>query len=274
MEEFIAFFETMATDIPKKMGWVISCLVFTWVLEAIIPLVRHDYNKWKHDGINMIFFLFTALINLLIGIMAISVFVWIENGGFGLLNWINLPLWAELAIAVLALDLFAQYGIHYFLHRIKWMWKMHMVHHSDTKVDATTGTRHHPGDYFLRELVGLGTVLIFGIPVAFWAFYRIVTIFFTYMTHANIRLPYWMDKTLSFIFITPNIHKFHHHFERPWTDTNFGNVFSIWDRLFGTLVYDDPKKIKFGLDVLEGEKDEDIMYQLKLPFNDTVQTDY
>ena len=100
MEEFIVFFENIATDTPKKLGWVISCLLFTWLLEAIIPLVRHDYNKWKHDGVNLIFFLFTALVNLLIGLMAISVFVWIENGGFGILNWVGLPLWAELAIAV------------------------------------------------------------------------------------------------------------------------------------------------------------------------------
>ena len=149
-----------------------------------------------------------------------------------------------------------------------------MVHHSDTKVDATTGTRHHPGDYLTRELVGLVVVIIFGIPVAFWAFYRIVTIFFTYTTHANISIPFWLDKTLSYVFVTPNVHKFHHHFERPWTDSNFGNVFSIWDRIFGTFVYEDARNVNFGLDVVDGQYDEDVMYQLKLPLNDEIKTDY
>ena len=117
-----------------------------------------------------------------------------------------------------------------------------MIHHSDSKVDATTGTRHHPGDYLLREVFALGTIILVGAPIAFYLFYRIVTVFFTYFTHANIALPAVVGQTaLSWVIVTPNLHKFHHHFERPWTDTNFGNIFSLWDRMFGTLVYQDPR---------------------------------
>nr|HMP31289.1 sterol desaturase family protein [Saprospiraceae bacterium] len=96
----------------------------------------------------------------------------------------------------------------------------------------------------------------------------------TYFTHANLKLPLWADKTISILFISPNMHKFHHHFERPWTDTNFGNIFSIWDRMFGTFVYDDPKKIVYGLDVLDNSKSEDLSYQIKVPFDKSVKTDY
>ena len=70
------------------------------------------------------------------------------------------------------------------------------------------------------------------------------------------------------------MHKFHHHFERPWTDTNYGNIFSIWDRLFGTMVMDDPKKIHYGLDVLEDSTDENLGFQFKIPFNKNIKTDY
>ena len=90
-------------------------------------------------------------------------------------------------------------------------------------------------------------------PFAFYVVYRVASIFFTYFSHANVNVPKWIDKPLSLVFITPNMHKFHHHFERPWTDTNFGNIFSFWDRIFGTLVYDDPKKVVYGLDVLDGK---------------------
>jgi sterol desaturase/sphingolipid hydroxylase (fatty acid hydroxylase superfamily) len=72
--------------------------------------------------------------------LAVGVFVWIDAMQFGLLHWVVLPVWLEVLIAVMALDLFGQYVIHFMLHRVKWMWKMHMVHHSDTQVDATTGT--------------------------------------------------------------------------------------------------------------------------------------
>ncbi|MEP1035254.1 sterol desaturase family protein [Ekhidna sp.] len=272
MEDFVGIFE----DLPaiQKLMWVIACLLFVWILEAAIPLVHHNYKKWRHDGINLVFFSFSLIINVMVGLATVGVFFWISESNIGLLQLVDLPFIVELLLAVMALDFIAQYVVHYMLHRVKWMWKFHMVHHSDTKVDATTGTRHHPGDYLLRECFAIATVIIFGIPVSFYVFYRICTVFFTYTSHANISLPNWLDKPLSYIFITPNVHKFHHHFERPWTDTNFGNIFSLWDRIFGTYVYDNPLKIKYGLDVTDETKDESIKYQLGLPLNKTIKTDY
>ena len=76
-----------------------------------------------------------------------------------------------------------------------------------------------------------------------------------------------MEQKLSYLFITPNLHKFHHHHERPWTDSNYGNIFSVWDRLFGTLVQGNFKNIRYGVDVLPDERDEDLAYQFILPFN-------
>ena len=49
--------------------------------------------------------------------------------------------------------------------------------------------------------------------------------------------------------------------------------FSFWDRIFGTFVYDDPRKIRYGLDILEDQMDEDVLYQFKVPFDKTVKTD-
>jgi sterol desaturase/sphingolipid hydroxylase (fatty acid hydroxylase superfamily) len=272
METFIKFFEDMAT--VQLAIWVVGCLLFVWLLEWLVPLFHHDYKKVRHDGVNLAFLGMNMLVNVLVKVSTASVFVWLHVNQFGLLNWVNWPVWVEMIVAIAALDLFAQYVAHYTLHRVKWMWKFHMVHHSDTKVDATTGTRHHPGDYVIREVFAIATVVIFGIPIAFYVLYRILTIFFTYLTHANFIFPVWIDKPLSFLFITPNVHKFHHHFERPWTDTNFGNIFSIWDRAFGTFVYDDPRKIQYGLDVTDGSRDEDIGYQLGLPVNKNIKTDY
>jgi sterol desaturase/sphingolipid hydroxylase (fatty acid hydroxylase superfamily) len=272
MEQLLSFFEALTT--VQKLIWIFICLIFFWTLELIIPLVKHNYSKLKHDGINLVFFSFLMVINVVIGIITVGVFYWIDQAQFGVLNWVQLPVWVELTIALIALDFVSQYLAHYMLHRVKWMWKLHMVHHSDTKVDATTGTRQHPVEYILREGFAITTIIIFGMPVAYYLLYRMVTIFFTYWTHANIELPGWLDKTLSLVIITPNAHKFHHHFERPWTDTNFGNVLSIWDRMFGTFVYENPKDIKYGLDVVDESKDENIGYQLGLPLNKNIKTDY
>ncbi|MCK0132223.1 sterol desaturase family protein [Flavobacteriaceae bacterium F08102] len=272
MQEFLTFFETMPSW--QKLAWVIAVLFVSWILEAGIPLVKLPYKKWKHTGVNLVFLGGNLLINLFIGLAMVGLFNLQSSAQFGFLYFVNWPIWVELVVSILLLDLIAQYVLHYYLHKVNWMWKLHMVHHSDTKVDATTGTRLHPGDYLLRELTSMLVVVIFGIPLAYYVFYRILTVLFTYLTHANIKLPTQIDRLLNYVFVTPNAHKFHHHFERPWTDTNFGNIFSIWDRLFGTFVYDDPHKIVYGLDVLDAKDDEDLSYQLKLPFNKTIKTDY
>ena len=272
MDQVLQFVEEMPAW--QKAVWIFGCLSFAWVLEAGAPLFREKYEKWKHAGINGIFLVAVMLINVGFGILSLGIFDWSNNNSFGLLYLVDLPAWAELLIAFLFLDLIAQYFVHYLLHKIKYMWKMHMVHHSDTNVDATTGTRHHPGDYILREAFALLAIFLTGAPLSFYLFYRVATIFFTYMTHANISLPLWLDKLISYIFISPNMHKFHHHYKRPWTDSNFGNIFSFWDRLFGTYFYGDPTKVKYGLDVLDNSKDLDLAYQLKLPLNNNIKTDY
>jgi len=272
MEHFLDFFESIPNW--QKLIWILLCLSLSWIIEAVAPLFKFSYKKWRHAGINFVYLLMTLTINILFGIFTVGIFNWIGQNEIGLLYLFNLPVWLELLIAILLFDLVAQYFVHVLLHKYKWMWKLHMVHHSDTKVDATTGTRHHPGDYAFRELFALLTIIAVGAPFAFYMFYRIATILFTYLTHANINVPVALDKIIALVFISPHMHKFHHHYERPWTDSNFGNIFSFWDRIFGTMVYDDPKKIKFGLDVLDDDKDENIGFQLGIPFNKNIKTDY
>lgn len=272
MDAFLSFFENLTSI--QKLGWIFICLTISWILEGSIPLIKFNYKKWKHAGVNLIFLGTSMLINVLFGLATVGIFFWLGNNQFGILNLIELPVWLELLLAIMLLDFVAQYIAHYLLHTYKWMWKFHMIHHSDTHVDATTGTRHHPGDYIIRELFALFAIVIGGIPVAFYLVYRISSILFTYFTHANLQLPKWLDKSISFVFISPDMHKFHHHFERPWTDSNFGNIFSFWDRIFGTMVYDDPHKIKYGLDVLDPKTDENVMYQFKIPFDGSIETDY
>lgn len=272
MEVFLSFFENMTS--VQKLAWIFICLTISWILEGSFPLVKFNYKKWKHAGVNLIFLATSMGINVLFGLATVGIFLWLGSSNFGLLNMVNLPVWLELLLAIMLLDFIAQYVAHRMLHTYKWMWKLHMVHHSDTHVDATTGTRHHPGDYVVRELFALAAILISGMPVAFYLFYRILSIFCTYMTHANWHIPKWMDKGMSYVFVSPDMHKFHHHFERPWTDTNFGNIFSLWDRLFGTFVYDDPQKIKYGLDTLDPSTDENVMFQFKIPFDKNIKTDY
>ena len=270
MQEFLTFFESMPIWI--KGSWIVFCLAFFWILEGRYNLFSFKYKKWKHAGSNFIFLAMVMLINVLFGVLTIGVFLWVESSNIGFLHFIDAPIWLEVLLSILVLDLIAQYSVHYLLHKVKWMWRLHIVHHTDKNVDVTTGTRHHPFDFIIRESFALIAVIITGMPISYYLFYRIITILFTNFNHANIRLPIKIDKALSLLIVSPNMHKFHHHYQLPWTDSNYGNMFSIWDRIFGTFMYGNPDEIQYGLDIADHVDDENVMLQLKIPFNKSVHS--
>jgi sterol desaturase/sphingolipid hydroxylase (fatty acid hydroxylase superfamily) len=142
-----------------------------------------------------------------------------------------------------------------------------MVHHADNNVDVTTGLRHHPIESVLRGLFFFAAILLSGAPMYAVMIYQTITVLFVAFTHANIRLPKKIDAGLSWVFISPNMHKVHHHWQQPYTDSNYGAVLSIWDRLFGTYKELDPSQIRYGLDrYYPNEQDENFMLLLKKPF--------
>lgn len=249
-----------------KILWLALCLSAATIAEIFIPLVRSDYSRLKHLRVNLFFLTTTILINSVFSLALVQLLPVLASHGIGLFQWTSLPTWLELVVALLVLDLLAQYTIHYLLHNVKWLWRFHQVHHSDTHVTATTGTRHHPIDYCARESMSLIIVALLGAPMGVYIFYRMLTVFCTYFTHSNISLPVSVDRILSYVIVTPNAHKFHHHYKMPWTNRNYGNIFSVWDRLFGTFVYDDTNKIRYGVDTMEDARSDSVWYQLSEPF--------
>jgi sterol desaturase/sphingolipid hydroxylase (fatty acid hydroxylase superfamily) len=110
-------------------------------------------------------------------------------------------------------------------------------------------------------------IFISGAPMYAVMIFQTILVLSTAFTHANINMPPWLDKTLGYIFVSPNMHKVHHHWKQPFTDSNYGAVLSIWDRLLGTLKSLDPKSIRYGLDrYYPNEKDEDFVLLMKKPF--------
>jgi sterol desaturase/sphingolipid hydroxylase (fatty acid hydroxylase superfamily) len=154
------------------------------------------------------------------------------------------------------------------------MWKFHIIHHSDTHVDTTTANRHHPGESVFRAVFTIIAVFICGAPMWLVLLYQSVSVVLSQFNHANIKMNRRFDKLLSYIIVTPNMHRVHHHYIRPETDTNFGNIFPFWDKLFGTYSKTPVENIHYGLDVLEGRNDEDVKDLLKIPFGNSVKTDY
>ncbi len=267
MENFINFWNNINTG--QRVLTILAPLLFFWLLEFIIPLFQFDsrYKKVRHTGVNLVFLSTSFIVNIILGSVTVLVSLWVTKNNIGIFNWIVIPLWLKLVLAVFVMDLFAQYIPHYLLHKVKPLWRFHVVHHSDTHVDVSTGTRHHPGEWVIRESFTIVGIVVMGLPVGLYFMHRSFQALFTYFNHANISLPKWLDRAIGLVFVSPDMHKFHHHHKRPWTDMNFANSFSIWDRLFGTLVYDDVNKITYGIDTLDESLDENIGYQMKLPFD-------
>ncbi len=266
MEELVEFF----AHIPRsyRSGLLIGGLVIFWILEGVVPLYRMDYKKWKHAGINLFFTATSVLIAFFFAGLLLKTSEWAVANEIGLLYVIDMPLWLQVLIGVLLLDSVGAYLVHLVEHKIKWMWKFHLIHHSDTNVDVTTGLRHHPGEMIFRMAFTLLAVVVSGSNMGIIMLYQSLSALFTHLTHANVPVFGPLDKPLSWIFVTPNMHKVHHHYQLPWTDTNFGNIFSIWDRLFGTFVYvDKMEEVKYGIDThMEEEEHSKIGNLLSIPF--------
>ena len=166
------------------------------------------------------------------------------------------------------LDLIGAYAAHWVEHKVKPLWMVHLVHHSDHNVDTTTANRHHPLESLIRYVFTLVGVIIVGAPVGIIMLYQSLSVVFSQFNHANIRLPKKVDNAISWFIVSPDMHKVHHHYQLPYTDSNYGNIFSIWDRLFGTYMFMDPKDIVYGVDTFPDEKENSsIKGLLKQPFH-------
>src|SRR5215203_3015706 len=174
---------------------------------------------------------------------------------------------ASVNITFFVLDFFGGWLVHVVQHKTYALWKFHVVHHSDNNVDVTTGLRHHPIESVLRGLFFLMGIALSGAPVYAVMIYQTVLILATQFTHANIHLPKWLDKPLSYFIVSPGMHKVHHHWQQPYTDSNYGAVLAIWDRMFGTYRHLDQSEIRYGLDrYYPNEHDENLMLLMRKPF--------
>ncbi len=272
LENIIQYFET----IPSLHRALILAggITFFWLIEGVIPLFGFQYNKWKHASINIFFTITTIIINFAFALVIVKSSDWAVANKFGLLQMINIPVWVFMIGGLLLLDLIGAWFIHFIEHKFKWMWKFHMVHHADTHVDTTTANRHHPGESVFRAVFTMIGVVLCGAPMWLVMLYQSLSAVLSQFNHANIRLPLWLDKAISWVIVSPDMHKVHHHYVRPQTDSNYGNIFSIWDRLFGTFNYTPVEQLRYGLDVLDDSTDENLSYQLKIPFDRSVKTDY
>jgi sterol desaturase/sphingolipid hydroxylase (fatty acid hydroxylase superfamily) len=242
-------------------------LILCWNIENIAALTL-NYKKWRHAFLNAHFICTNTPVQFLLGIAFVKTMEWTALHNFGLIY--HLPginnAWILFAVTFLMLD-FGEYVYHVIMHKVRRLWLFHVVHHSDNVVDISTTLREHPGENFIRLSFTLFWIFLSG--GVFWALVlrQIIQIFSTSFAHINCRLHPKIDYVIGLLFITPNLHQVHHHYQQPYTDCNYGDVLSIWDRMFGTFKMLPAEKMIFGVDSYMDKVDNDNFKSLfKIPF--------
>ncbi len=247
----------------------ISVLIACASIEAIFPRKQRTQSRFPRWLTNISIIAIDSIAIRLMGqVTAISAAAYASTNGWGVFNFIDLPLWLEIVLAVALLDL-AVYAQHVVSHNIPFLWRFHRVHHADRDIDVTTGSRFHPIEIVLSMLYKCIIVLLIG-PTVFAVFlFEIILNASAMFNHTNMKLPLSVDKVLRMLCVTPDMHRVHHSTIPKETNSNYGFFLSIWDRFFGTYI-PQPKEghdgMVIGLDEYQSNRPSHIFWCLKLPF--------
>ena len=266
MNDMIAYFSTIPSSHRSLI--LVGGITFFWMIENAYPLFNFTYKKWHHASINIFMTITTIIVNFCLAFILLKTADWTIANNFGILQWLPaLPVWLYALIGLLLLDLIGAYLVHLVEHKTKVLWRFHLIHHTDTWIDTTTANRHHPGESVIRFTFTAVGVLLIGSPMWLVFLYQTLSVVATQFNHANISLPKKVDTLLSYFIVSPDMHKVHHHYALPYTDSNYGNIFSIWDRLFGTFMTLPKEEIIYGIDTHQKpEEHNDLKNLLKIPF--------
>jgi sterol desaturase/sphingolipid hydroxylase (fatty acid hydroxylase superfamily) len=226
-----------------------------WVIEGRRPFMAFGEHRARHVRPNLALAGLTILTNVAFAAA-------LPSGSPANLHW---PFWLQALTGVMILDCSA-WAAHVLLHKTAWGWRTHRVHHSDVAVDVTTAFRQHPGETLWRLGWRLLPICVIGIPLPIVALHETLSAANALLEHANVALPESIDRLLRSLFVTPNMHKWHHSREVTETDTNYGNILSIWDRLSGTMTSrPEFSGLRFGLDGFDGAESQSLGGLLRMP---------
>jgi len=248
--------------------YLFLCLAFILLWEHLFPreVITNINQRWKN---NFSLYLLNVALKW-------SIFLCLSV----LFNYASTPATIDLALldyvvenkfifigSILILDLF-NYALHRLFHHYQILWRTHLVHHSDLNLDVTTNFRHHPFEQLLTYAFYAIFIFVFKLPILALATYGITASVLQLWHHSNTMLPVRVESSLRWFFITPTLHRLHHSAYKKETNSNYGTIFSFWDRCFGTLQEFEQENTLFnyGLEYFRDEKALAFWPILKQPF--------
>jgi sterol desaturase/sphingolipid hydroxylase (fatty acid hydroxylase superfamily) len=255
--------------LPELKPWLafgLLAVLLLWETAAPFFLFPKGRARLAHGAKNMLL----GLTNGIVTSLGFAGLWWwaAENSahhGIGLLHWFSWPSAVEMVTALLLLDAWT-YAWHRMSHRVDMLWRFHRVHHSDPHMDVTTASRFHVGEIIVSSVLRLPLIWLLGIRLEQLALYEVLLIAWVQIQHANISLGARADRVLSWLVVTPFMHKIHHSRWQPETDSNYSSLLSVWDRVFRSFrTTPDPAKLRLGLDEFADERSQTLPGLLKTP---------
>ena len=273
VQRYATWFGSTSNIVWFVCFWLFVSFVFG--LETWLPAFqRKPERSWRWPT-NFGFGLINWGLVAIAPVSTISAAVWASRTGVGLFNQLAMPLWASVCGSVAVYSL-AGYLIHFAEHKTPWLWRIHRIHHLDTHLDVSTSQRHHPLELIANVLILVVTTIVFGLSASFLIIYETMNAAIDFFSHANVRLPESVDRVVRWVFVTPNMHSLHHSSHQPETDSNYGEVFTVWDRLFGTYQREPAwgyENLQIGLQEIRDDRAWNFWWQMKspaLPINDSI----
>jgi sterol desaturase/sphingolipid hydroxylase (fatty acid hydroxylase superfamily) len=255
----------------REHAWFFAfwgAIVVFGTIEQLFPQFPEGADRARRWPTNFGLGILNGLIVSSVPVLSVGAAQWAATRHIGVLNWIDAPWWMALACTLLVKSL-GQYVFHLISHKNPVLWRLHRVHHGDVHLDVSSALRTHPLEMIASTLFMIPIVVLCGLSPIVLLAYETVEVFLNMLTHANIRIPETIEGCARALLITPGLHRLHHSDTLPETDSNYGNVFSFWDRLFATYrqqpVQPD-RAFRFGLQELSAERAADLGYQLRLPW--------
>jgi sterol desaturase/sphingolipid hydroxylase (fatty acid hydroxylase superfamily) len=245
--------------------FLIGGLSFFMVLEAWRPYFERSAGRRKQRWRNVVMIAIGAAASFATsGLVVVSV-AWSEANSFGALYRFFGHSALSIAIGIPLIDL-CLYTTHVTMHKVPALWRVHRVHHADTELDASSGLRAHPIELMLLQVMMALALPLLGIPQASNVLYTTLALPWFALNHSNLKFPIWFERVGSLVMSTPDWHRVHHSSYQIETDSHYGCVFSVWDRLFGTARKARVPTIRFGLETFREPSDQTVGALLKLPF--------
>ena len=255
-----------------RLSIFLGVLVLMLVLESLIQRHPTVDSKPRRLAINFSLTGFNVLlVKGLLGGAAVGVAHFAEEHGWGLLNYLDWPVPLDMVVGIVILDLMI-YLQHVVLHMIPFFWRFHKVHHSDLDLDVSSGFRFHPLEILGSMIYKLGLVAALGPSVMTVVVFEAILSGMAMFSHSNIKLPLELDRTLRWLFVTPDMHRIHHSVEVAETNSNYGFNISIWDRLLGTYIHDGKKpqpEIVIGVPEFRTPDQVSLLKLVLMPFRST-----